>query len=189
MIVRQTRIFAPHEGLFAHSLWAETVIGLIIKPVVIDFRTKLEWFWFTRYFQGSNGDIDDCVFFNIPAKFICPSTRCHKSIRFRYAIDDNTREGFEGNCRELISKAGCAISDFRDYPILADLGGNRHIEEPRSQERRERRSLLVVKNYHSIAELILDALIGPDNQGRFSIEKTPFYTFRHILCNAVGIQD
>jgi len=125
-----------------------------------------------------------------------PQRGTHKSIRFRYAVDDDTCEAFEEKCRQLIEDAGCAISDFRTYPILQDLGGDRHLEEPRTSERREKQAQLVVANYHSIAELILDALIGPDAEGHFSLphhhnpdprHETPFRVFHHIFCNASDV--
>ena len=195
-MIRQTRIFAPHEGLFTHPHWAETVIGCIIKPVVTNFQGALEWYWFTRYVQRTDGDTGDCMFAQIPQTFIDPQSGLHKSIRFRYAVEDDTYEAFEEECRQLSENAGCAISDFRTYPILEDLGGDRHLEEPRTPERREKRSQLVVTNYHSIAELILDALIGPDAEGHFSLphhhqadprQETPFHALHHIFCNASDV--
>ena len=65
-MIRQTRIFAPHEGLFANARWAETVIGRIIKPVVANFLDALKWYWFTRYVQPPEGDTGDCNFDQIP---------------------------------------------------------------------------------------------------------------------------
>ncbi|OEU71079.1 MAG: hypothetical protein BA863_05830 [Desulfovibrio sp. S3730MH75] len=196
MMIHQTRIFAPQEGLFAHPLWAETVIGRIIAPVVTQFQDALEWYWFTRYVQPADGDTGDCKFAQIPQAFLDPHSGAHKSIRFRYAVEDDTCEAFEEECGRLIEDAGCAISDFRTYPILQDLGGDRHLEEPRTPERREKRAQLVVANYHSIAELILDALIGPDPEGHFSLphkhdpdpqHETPFRVFHHIFCNASDV--
>lgn len=194
-MLRQTRIFAPHEGLFAHPLWAETVIGRIIKPVVTKFQDVLEWYWFTRYIQPVDGDKDDCTFAQIPRTFVNTQSGTHKSIRFRYAVKDDICETFEEECRQLIGNAGCAISDFRTFPIVADLGGDRHLEEPRTPERREKRAQLVVANYHSIAELILDALIGPDAEGHFSLphykaeagQETPFHAIHHVFCNTSDI--
>ena len=195
-MIRQTRIFAPHEGLFANARWAETVIGRIIKPVVANFLDALKWYWFTRYVQPPEGDTGDCNFDQIPQDFIHPQSGLHKSIRFRYAVNDDTCEAFEEQCRELIENVGCAISDFRTYPILEDLGGERHLEEPRTPERVENRANLVVANYHSIAALILDALIGPDEEGHFLLphhhiadpqQETPFRVLHHIFCNASDV--
>lgn len=195
-IIRQTRIFAPHVGLFAHPRWVETIIGLIIKPLVTTFQDSLKWYWFTRYIQTTDGDIDDCNFVQIPKTFIAPQNGSHKSVRFRYAVEDNAYKALEEKCRQLIENVGCAISDFRAYPILDDLGGNRHLEEPRTDERREKRAQLVVANYHSIAEIILDALIGPDAEGHFSLphhhqdspqQETPFHVLHHIFCNASDV--
>jgi hypothetical protein len=194
-MIRQTRIFAPHDGLFSHERWAETVIGSIIKPVVNNFPDALEWYWFTRYTQLLNGDTGDCDFEKIPQDFIDPNG-LNKSIRFRYAINDKTCEAFEVQCRQLVENAGCVITDFRPYSILDDLGGKNHLEEPRTPERIENRAKLVVANYHSIAALILDALIGPDEEGYFSLphhhqvdpqQETPFHRLHHIFCNASDI--
>jgi hypothetical protein len=125
-----------------------------------------------------------------------PQTKQYKSVRFRYTVADERQSDLEDQCRRLINTAGCSISDFRDYPILEDLGGDRHLEEPRTAERRQRRAQLVVEDYCSIAKLILDALIGPDSDGRYCLphhrdpdpqRETPFRVLHHVFCNATNV--
>lgn len=194
--IRQTRIFAPMTALFSHAFWAETLLGHIIKPSIYEFEQALTWYWFTRYVQTPDGDSGDCVLSDIPKSFMDPGSRYYKSIRFRYAVADDKTGEFEDYVSSLIDHVGCAISDFREYNILEDLGGDRHIEEPRTPERRQRRAQLVVQNYFSVARLILDALAGPDGDRRYWLphqknynpqQETPFGVFRHVYCNAIGV--
>ena len=194
--IRQTRIFAPMTALFSHALLAETLLGRIIAPSVSKFEQALTWYWFTRYVQPPDGDSGDCVLADIPESFMDAGNRTYKSIRFRYMVADDRTNEFEDYVRSLVDRIGCAVSDFREYPINEDLGGDRHIEEPRTPERRQRRAQLVVQNYFSVAKLVLDALAGPDVDGRYWLphqknynpqQETPFGVFRHVYCNAIGV--
>ncbi len=192
--MRQVRIFAPTGGLYEHQLWAETMIGQIIRPSVRQFENSLDWYWFTRYVSPRDEAAVDCDLSAIPANFMDPQTGFYQSIRFRFAVKNDKRGDFENQCRGLIAEAGCAISDFLDYRILDDLGGERHLEEPRTPARRERRAQLVAENYYSVAKLILDALKGPDAEGRYHLPhhepftgETPFQAFHHIFCNATDV--
>jgi hypothetical protein len=192
----QTRIFAPRDDLFNHQLWAETLIGRIIAPLVRNFNDALVWYWFTRYVTAKEEASGDCELSKIPEHFMDPGTKSYKSVRFRFAITDEKLSELEGECRRLVDGAGCAISDVRVYAIVDDLGGDRHLEEPRTPERRQKRAQLVVENYFSIAKLILDALTGPDSAGRYCLPhqpetdpqvETPFRVFHHIFCNATDV--
>lgn len=192
--IQQVRIFAPHQGLYAHERWAETVIGRIIAPAIRKLEASLDWYWFTRYVATSEEDSGDCDITRIPQDFMDTETRRYKSVRFRYSVADDAQADFEDACRTAIGDERCAISDFLPYAILDDLGGPRHVEEPRTQERRERRAQLVVENYCSVAKLILDALRGPDADGRYHLPhhepftgETPFQAFHHIYCNATDV--
>lgn len=194
--VCQVRIFAPHRGLYSHERWAETLIGRIIAPATQEFRTSLDWYWFTRYLSGREESSGDCDIDSIPAEFEDQRQHVFQSVRFRYAVADCAREAFENRCRTLIEAEGCAISGFLPYSIVGDLGNDDHLEEPRTEERRERRSQLVLANYWSVAKLIIDALAGPEGDGRFRLpfrqdldlqRKTPFHKIHHIFCNATGI--
>jgi len=192
--IRQVRIFAPPHGLYDQERWAETVIGRIVAPCVQQFEGSLDWYWFTRYVSGADEAAGDCDLAAIPANFMHRETGYYQSMRFRYAVQDEARADFEERCRALIGDAGCAISGFLDYPILDDLGGARHVEQPRTQQRRERRAQLVAEHYCSIAKLILDALKGPDADGRYHLPhhepftgETPFQAFHHIYCNATDV--
>jgi hypothetical protein len=194
--IRQTRIFAPHRGRYEHERWAETMIGQIVAPVVDQFHESLAWYWFTRYKEGRDGSAGDCDLARIPLDFMDQENDSYRSIRFRYAVAAEQCDALEERCRQLINEQGCAISDFRDYEILADLASDRHLEEPRTQERCERRARLVVEQYWAVSKLILDALQGPDEDGRYHLPhhslsaaelvrgETPFRTFHHIFCNS-----
>jgi hypothetical protein len=192
--IRQVRIFAPLGDLYEHERWAETMIGRIIAPVVRQSEDSLDWYWFTRYVTEADEAAGDCNLAAIPANFMHRETGYYQSMRFRYSVQDEAQADFEERCRALIGDAACAISGFLDYQILDDLGGTRHVEEPRTQERRERRAQLVAEHYYSVAKLILDALKGPDPDGRYHLPhhepftgETPFQAFHHIYCNATDV--
>jgi hypothetical protein len=192
--IRQVRMFARPAGLYEHDRWAETIIGRIIAPAVQQFEGSLDWYWFTRYLAGADEAAEDCDLAAIPANFMHPEAGYYRSIRFRYSVSDEARGDFEERCRALIGEADCAISGFLDYPILDDLGGERHVEEPRTPERRKRRARLVAEHYCSVAKLILDSLKGPDEDGRYHLPhhehfsgESPFQAFHHIFCNATDV--
>lgn len=195
-VPRQTRIFVPRDDHFNHPNWAETVYGRIIRPMVDSCEEYLEWFWFTRYATPKAESSGDCDINQIqPAeRFVDPQTGHYHSIRFRYCMPKERVESFECECGQLIGETGYSISDFRDYDYLADLGGQRHLEEPRTRQRIQERADLVANHYFSIARLILHSLSGPDSDGRFQLphqrnpgSETPFHVCHHIFCNATDV--
>jgi len=194
-VTRQTRIFVPRNELYNHALWAETVIGKIICPLVKIHENNLVWFWFTRYDLTKEQDSDDCDINKIPAAFMNPENQHYRSVRFRYCLSDELRESFEHECHTLIIEAQCTISGFRGFDFPEQLGDVRHLEGERTPERIQRRAQLVVENYCSVARLILDALSGPDGEGRYWLphfntdpwQSTPFQVIHHIFCNSTDV--
>jgi hypothetical protein len=194
MSYRQTRIFAPPTVSFATQAWAETIIGCIIAPVIAEAQ-DLEWFWFSRYVCRAEGALDDCDIAMIPPD--CrPPNRPSRSVKFRYSIADDRREIFEDQCQNRITNSGCCVSDFRPYEFLEDLGGDRHIGGERTEARRQNRAQLVAELYHSISRLVLDALVGPDHNGRFALEdndnrenplRSSFESLHHLFCSITGV--
>ena len=194
--IRQVRIFAPRVAPLDQPLWAETLIGNVIAPVVKQFQSCLDWYWFARYDCPAEMDKGDCNILQIPALFMDVKTKYYRSIRFRYAVGAAKREEMEVACKQMIDQTGCAISGFLAYDYVGDLGGDRHLEEPRTPQRQFERAQLVVENYSSIAKLILHALIGPDANGHFCLphhinpdpsKETPFRVIHHILCNSTDV--
>lgn len=193
-LARQTRIFVPRNDLFNHPNWAEIVFGRVIAPMVQIADEYLEWFWFTRYDCPKNMDSDDCDIDKIPAEFINPENKHYRSVRFRYCLPQERQGVFEDECAQLIAQSGCVISDFRQYDLIGDLGNERHLEGDRTPERIQARASLVLNNYCSISKLILHALSGPDENGRFQLphhltpnQRSPFHVFHHIYCNATDV--
>jgi hypothetical protein len=187
-LFRQTRIFVPYFMPYDASLWAETVFGRIIRPAAIGVP-ELEWFWFSRY--DTKDDTGDCDISKIPKEFQAGGTGHYRSVRLRYSGSQGTIQKFEETCEKLITQAGCRISDYR---LVTDLGNDRHIGGNQSEERRKNRADLVARLYDSIARVILDSLVGPDDQGRYSIETgaeapqgSPFETPHHLFCNMTGV--
>lgn len=195
-MIKQTRIFAPYGGLFDEATWAETLLGKVITPVVHDMAATLEWFFISRYIATPEEDSDDCDITSIPLEFRRPADDRFRSVRFRYSIGDAQVEQFERICQDLIDESGCRISDFREYRLVADLGSDRHVGGNRSPERRERRAEIVVGLYHLVSRLVLDALVGPDTQGKFRIEhndspeaplNSSFAIPHHMFCNITEV--
>lgn len=194
--IKQVRIFAPRNHLFADALWAETLIGRIIVPLVSEYEARLNWFWFSRYDCTSEVDSNDCDISQIPNDFMHPESKHYRSVRFRYSLQSDCSSLFVNSCAKLITDVGCRISGFLPYDLVADLGGDDNLEEPRTVERRQRRAHLVVENYCSIAKLVIHALAGPDPNGCYSLphhaddnptHPTPFNRFHHIFCNVTDI--
>lgn len=202
MVYRQTRIFAPYSSPFLDQWWAETIIGQIIKPLVTS-GIHLTWFWFSRYVSPKTGDVGDCDINQIPEKYgIYPGQQnpqysdIYRSIRFRYSVPDNAQTEFESQAMRIIERSGCAISDFRDYDFLRDLGGPRFVESHVPQEKIEIRANLVVEYLQSISKLIIDCIEGPNATGGWSIEKNTsmenpngsvFESLHHLLCNMTNV--
>jgi hypothetical protein len=189
---RQTRIFAPPTAPFDDDNWAETLIGNIIIPVVVN-TNDLEWYWFSRYVGPRGMDDGDCDINSIPINFT-DNNGYFRSVRFRYSISDSKANNYENNLSNLIQQNGCRISDFRNYSFVQDLGSDRHLGGVRNVQRRTGRAQIVAELYNAISKLVIDALDGPDANGRFSIElnnsapaNSSFTTPHHLFCNITNV--
>jgi hypothetical protein len=130
-----------------------------------------------------------------------PSSFAHtggifRSLRLRYSLRPDDRDAFEHRAGGLIASAGCATSDFRDYDLLGDLGGNRFVGDDRTSDRRERRAQLIVAYLQAVSELVLDAIRGPDTDGRYRVEvnddeqnphQSSFESMHHLFCNMTEV--
>ena len=192
---RQTRIFAPLAVPFDPPLWAESVIGHIIGPLVRE-ELSPNWFWFSRYDCTPEMDSGDCDISKIPADFMLPSNRHFRSVRFRYSVPEEARQAFEDRCLSCIRNVGCAISHFLPYDFLGDLGGARHLGGERTEPRQQRRAQLVAEVYQAISRIVIDALVGPDPQGRYRVEQndnpenplgSSFESLHHLFCNITDV--
>jgi hypothetical protein len=194
---RQTRIFVPLDEPEAD--WAETVVGRVLAPLCAEFGNRLDWFWFSRYGASEH---DDCDLARIPPRFRreaqADAEAKHRSVRFRYAVAANHKSAFEQRARRLIERHGYAISDFRPYDVVADTGKDRFLgNENRLPGRAERRARLVVGFYMATCRLFIDALVGPDEQGRFRLESnddaadnprgSTFQSLLHLFCNITSV--
>ncbi len=199
MGVYQTRIFVPSSE--SDEGWAETLLGRVLRPLVQRYAASLEWFWFSRYGALSD-DLEDCDLGAIPVEFKRPRPDgngfVHRSLRFRYAIIGGLQSEFESHARELIELGGYRISDFRTYDFVADTGSDRFLGiEHRQPGRAEQRARLVTRFYLASSQLVLDALAGPDECGRFRMEEnddllqnprgSSFQSLHHLFCNITGV--
>ena len=192
MITYQTRIFVPYTPPYdTGETWAETALGRIIRPLVMD-GPEFSWFWFSRYANTRGNDVNDCEMAEVPDTFF--ANDFHKSLRFRFQVDEDRLEQVQIIGDNLIREAGCFVSDWRPYDVVEDLGSNRLLGEKRDREHREQRSQLVAQFYYSTARLVLDTLIGPDAVGRFRQEyndqnryHSSFEVLHHVYCNITSV--
>ena len=195
MSVRQTRVFVPSDEPLPD--WAETLIGRVFHPLAHEFVDALAWFWFSRYGSPAD-DSGDCNIAVIPNGYKRPldpsGIPLHRSMRFRFNVLDDCRADFEQRAAELIDGGGYRVSDFRDYDSIADTGNNRFLGvENRHPGRAQQRAILTTKFYHAVSRLLIDALVGPDEQGRFRMETnedlgqnprgSTFQSLLHLFCN------
>lgn len=192
MITYQTRIFIPPSPPYdTQETWVETALGRIVRPLV-ENSPELSWFWFSRYVNIRGGDVNDCEIAQVPDAFY--ENDFHRSLRFRFQVDAAALEQVKLLGDKLIHDAGCFISDWRLYDVVGDLGSNRILGERRDREHRQQRSEMVAQFYHSTARLMLDTLVGPDEEGRFRQEHndqnrhgSSFETLHHVFCNITNV--
>lgn len=202
MASRQTRIFVNHDEQYN---WAETLIGRIIKPLIVEFKDQLQSFWFSRYIcqiDVPGEDCGDCDFKVIPNNFkqSFPGFDLpgHRSMRFRFEVGDAHQVDFEARLQQLILQYGYAISDIRDFNKLADLGGNRFLgAENRLPANSAQRAQLVTHFLQCISELFIDTLVGPDPENRYRLEYnndlqqnpngSTFESLHHLFCNMTQV--
>lgn len=146
-------------------MWVETLLGKVVRPVANDAAIK--WFWFSWY--NVPEDAGDCDLDKIPESFVS-ADGIRRSVRFRYSVGEGDRDLFEARVRERIDAADAAISDFRDYDVLGDLGGDRFLGEPRTDERKAQRKETVVALVAAISRLTLDALVEVGD-GTWAVEQ------------------
>ena len=197
MVARQTRIFVPPTALFSHDFWVETLLGTVIAPLV-EHAPAPHWFWFARYVSDST-DSGDCDMSAIPAAFGTDSQYISngaegrfRSLRFRYGLAKNELESFEERARQLIEQNQCAVSDFRDYDYVNELGGSRFLAGHSDPQRQLERARLVLQNFSTLSKLYLHTLTGPDQNGIYRTEQSEseqnprqsiFESVHHYFCN------
>ena len=199
MAVRQTRVFVRSDE--PQGDWAETLIGRVFRPLTKEFADALGWFWFSRYADHAD-DSGDCDVSLIPDDYKRPldpgGIPFHRSMRFRFKVTDGPWEAFEQRAAELIDEGGYRVSDFRDYDFVRDTGSNRFLGvENRQPGRAEQRGILATTFYWITSKLVIDALVGPDAQGRFRMERnddlaqnprgSTFQSLLHLYCNITNV--
>ncbi len=190
---RQTRIFVPSDE--PPYDWVETLVGKVFHPLTMQFADSLRWFWFSRYATDDPAESGDCDISQIPANY---KQGGHRSMRFRFSIKNNRQKQFERTGEAIISAKGYAISDFRAYDFIADTGNSRFLgNENRQAGRKEQRADLVTQFYAAISRLVVDALVGPDENGRYRLETnddhannpqgSTFQSLLHLFCNITDV--
>ena len=199
MAIRQTRVFVRSDEPAAG--WAETMIGHVFRLIAEEYAESLRWFWFSRYGTTIDGDSGDCDITLIPDEYKQPfqagGVGFHRSMRFRFNIDDATQVAFEDRLQQLVIQRGYSISDVRDYDYVSDTGGHRFLGvENRQQGRDVQRAELVTHLYQSISQVVIDCLVGPDLGGRFRVESndnlqnpngSTFESIHHLFYNITQV--
>jgi hypothetical protein len=191
MSLLEIRIFV--RGDEAQPDWAETLIGRVIRPLTNEFKNRLVWFWFSRY-ETSHRDLEPCDFDAIPVEYARPF---YRSLRFRLNVPDEFQQGFTQTAERLFNRHRYWISSFREYRAVEDTGRDRFLGvENRLPGRAEQRSLLINNLYFAISQLVIDALVGPDEQDRYRLEHndapenprgSTFQSILHLFCNITNV--
>lgn len=200
---RQTRVFVlPTEST---DDWAETLIGRVLRKVSEEFERDLKSFWFSRYACAGSGEEDrgDCDFQKIPDEYKSvvdkenSQIRMHRSLRFRFEIENRSQFAFEERLRDLIAEHGYAISDIRDFDQVKGLGGDRFLATENLNPGHDLRRANLVKLFlQAVSQLVVDGLVGPDHAGRYRMESnnhnenplsSTFESIHHMFCNISGV--
>lgn len=198
MADRQTHVFI--ESTEPDGDWVDTLLGRVIRPLVHDHESELDWFWFTHY--GTLGsDPGDCDLSKIPESCKRPlhpqGSPFTRSLRFRFGLADTAVSTFEDAATRLLAKHPYSISDFRAYDHVKDLGSARFLGEPQGAADAERRAALMVQFLHAASRLTLDTLRGPFEGERYRAEKnedqlqnprgSTFQSVLHLFCNTTRV--
>lgn len=187
---RQTRIYAPNNGVYSANLWAETMMARIITPLAS--HDGVSWVWVTRY-SSSDPDFEDSDESLAPMGFFNEPRYC--SLRFRYIVEPGHQETLEQLGGELVEDEGCWQADWREFDA-GSLCDNRFLGSPRSDVRRKERLPLVMNYLESVTRLTLHALVPADDEGRFKVEEndhgqnpynSAFFSLHHLFCNTTKV--
>lgn len=149
--------------------WFESYVGQIIEPVV---RSQpINRFWFTRYGAVGHG----------------------KRTLFRFETSDVTAA--LKALRIELSSHGLTIKHEQIYDVAADIGRgeqSRFLGTNSRHQSSKQRGDIVFSFLHATACLMIDCLVGPDAEGRYSLEsetqsgfsrETVLEQFHHLFCN------
>ena len=190
--IGQTRIFVPNAAPFAEENWYETLLGKIISPLTSGTPT-LDWWWCLKYDEPVGQSDGDCDITAIPNTFRLQDGN-YRSVRLRFAIPVADQADFENRGNALITGAACAVSDWRPYDLVKDLGGDRFVGEDRDTARRQERAESITLLLHHLSAVVLHSLIRDGNGFRFerndNVENpngSSFESLHHLFCNITSV--
>jgi hypothetical protein len=172
MPTKSLTLFIPDVAPFdQQETWFETFIGTHILPLTE--RGAFRRFWFSRY-QAVGHD-----------KHLC----------FRFETDN--LNAIAADIERL--RAEFQRNEYIDFDVVADLGTGdksrfrgRNSRRPTERDRGE----LAFNFLHATAQLFLHSLSGPDENGRWSLERetesgysqeASMEQFHHLFCNLTGV--
>jgi hypothetical protein len=160
----------PANAPFDRDNWFETFVGRFVKPLLATGMVKQ--YWFTRY--GSNQE---------------------REIRLRLTTDDFAALG--AIIHQKVQDGGFTdVGDEQNVTVIGTFLDGRVLSPDAPDPSPDDRGQLLLNLNHSIAELFVATLIGPDAEGRFSQEKNTdinnphgsiFETVHHLLCNTTNV--
>jgi hypothetical protein len=160
----------PANAPFDHENWFETFVGHFVKPLLATGLVKQ--FWFTRYGNDQRREI-------------------------RLRLTTHEFAALETIIKKQIGAFG--FTDLNDEPnvtVFGTFGDDRALSPDAPNQSQELRGQLMLNIHHAIAALLVDTLIGPDENGRFRQEKNTngnnphgsvFETVHHLLCNTTNV--
>ncbi len=181
---RQTRIFTKD---FTGGWYLD-----FLTSIVIPFQQRFPEtpFFITRY-ESARGLVEedkaDTQIADLPADFVNPANRHHRSLRLRYAVTG----GEDAFLDQQIARTKYWLSDFRGFDLQDGLGGGRFCTSTALANRTRRSEIFAQILWHH-SRLVLDTVVRPGGTAEFEENKDPnnsdhetvFITELHLLNNA-----
>lgn len=187
----------------APQQWPASILAAVVKPGITEFRSKLEWFWFTHYAHASLQD--EARSDGVPEEGIClplggpdglpaPGPAFTK-IRFR-ASSESDAVGFIARVKQLGGIKGCHVV-CGSYDVNGDIGEprGRYTNQPADNAELARRRERVLQFLTAGCDLVLDTVVNHAD-GTFCFEQSShpanakfnsvFQSVFHLIDNAAG---
>jgi len=131
------RIYVPNTSPYDNAHWYQTVLGRIVKPALYPVFDG-DWYWFCPYMMPREGGIDD----QIPAEFEVDGHLRHVKIRIkphapaRQVLEQRV---YGEGCKDVWEIQEADSGSLANFDIdgwwINDLGGDRFLGEPRTNQR------------------------------------------------------
>jgi hypothetical protein len=183
---RQVRVFT---SLFSDQ-WYFDLLNSVVRPFSVRFPGVP--FWFSRY-GGIRGapdeDVADTEIERLPPAFISPEMKCHFSLRFRFPLI----QGEEAFLRDKAFIPRFWFSEFLDFNVLDEFGGERFCSSTDIDDRLRRTDILIHLFHHNCL-LVLDSIkleqgvwmFEDNSHNQNTSYHSSFVSVAHICANIFG---